>query len=183
MSDNFIVLGVGGAGVNVVRALGYKNSLLIDSYQFGSIEGVLEFVKAQGREENVILVSSPAGAFSSAVLKSVCAVLKSKGSKVFFIGIMPFHSESPERKMRGDAVVKELRKSVEAATIVENENFASSMMEYSWPQVLTRINDYIDGLVKNIISRNQDKYPTEGISTSTPEMFAEFKSSVNVSLQ
>ena len=65
MSDNFKVLGVGGAGVNVVRALGYENSLYIDSNSFGSMEGVVDFVNSQVKGTKVVVVSSPAGQFSS----------------------------------------------------------------------------------------------------------------------
>jgi cell division GTPase FtsZ len=155
MSDNFKVLGVGGAGVNVVRSLGYVNSVYIDSSHFSSLEGITEFLGKQAREENVVIVSSPAGKFSSSVLKTVCNVLNSKKDRVNLIAIMPFHSESPERKKRGDLVLKDLRGAVESTAIVENENFASSMREYPWTHVMSRVNEHIDGLVREFVSQTQ----------------------------
>ncbi|MGC8562615.1 MAG: hypothetical protein ACP5UZ_03115 [Thermoplasmata archaeon] len=181
MSDSFKVIGVGGAGVNVVRALGYRNSVYIDSSHFGDMEGIIDFANSQGRGEKIVVVSSPAGQFSSSVLKPVCSALNSNGNRIFFISIMPFHSESPERKVRGDAVLKELKKSVETMSIVENENFASSMKEYPWNHVLTKINEHIDGLVKSIISEN-GIYQNESPNVSSHVGQAEFGTSINASM-
>ncbi|MCL5874307.1 MAG: hypothetical protein M1161_03080 [Candidatus Thermoplasmatota archaeon] len=153
MSDNFKVLGVGGAGVNVVKSLGYTNSVYIDSYHFDSLEGIVEFLGKQARGESVVIVSSPAGEFSSSVLKTVCNVLNSKEDTIFLIGIMPFHSESPERKKRGDQILRDLRGAVASTAIVENENFASSMSEYPWMHVMGRVNEHIGSLVRGFVSQ------------------------------
>ncbi|MCL4449709.1 MAG: hypothetical protein M1386_00110 [Candidatus Thermoplasmatota archaeon] len=182
MSDNFKVLGVGGAGVNVVRALGYENSLYIDSNSFGSMERVVDFVNSQVKGTKVVVVSSPAGQFSSSVLKPVCSALNSNGNKVFFIGIMPFHSESPERKVRGDMLMRELKRSVEITSVVENENFASSMKEYPWTNVLAKINEHIDSLVKSIVSENVKSLAGENSSISKQVEQSGFQSSVSISL-
>ncbi|MCL6003233.1 MAG: hypothetical protein M0Z77_02145 [Thermoplasmatales archaeon] len=181
MSDNFKVLGVGGAGVNVVKALGYRNSVFIDSYGFDNLEGVEAFVKAQGKGERVIVVSSPAGEFSSSVLKSVCRILNSNGNSVFLIGILPFHSESPERKKRGDVVLRDLRKNVENTAIVENENFASSMKEYSWTQVLSRINEHVDNLIKGFVAQGTEEM-THREKVSDPENSLGFTPNVSIGL-
>ncbi len=164
MSDNFKVLGIGGAGVNVVKSLGYRNSVYIDSFRFDSPEGIEDFLKQGEKDERVVIVSSPAGEFSSRVLKSVCRVLNSKGDRIFLIGIMPFHSESPERKKRGDIVLRDLRRDVDSTAIVENENFASSMREYSWTQVLARVSEHVGSLVAGFVSQ------TDEISTGTSEI-------------
>ena len=155
MSDNFKVIGIGGAGVNIVKALGYSNSDYIDSSNFDSLEEISQFVWKQERNQRVVIVSSPAGEFSSTVLKFVCKALSSKGNKVFLVGIMPFHSESPERKKRGYGVLKDLRMTVDSSVIVENENFASTMSEYSWVQAMSRINEYVSELVKGFLSREE----------------------------
>ena len=154
MSDNFKVIGIGGAGVNIVKALGYSNSDYIDSSNFDSLEEISQFIGKQERNQRVVIVSSPAGEFSSTVLKFVCKALSSKGNKVFLVGIMPFHSESPERKKRGYGVLKDLRMTVDSSVIVENENFASTMSEYSWVQAMSRINEYVNELVKGFLSRD-----------------------------
>lgn len=158
MSDNFRVLGVGGAGINAVKALGYRNSIYLDSQSYDSLEGIKEFLTRTSRNEKVVVVSSPAGEFSSAVLETVCNALNSNGDSVFLIGIMPFHSESPERKRRGDAILRNLRKAVDSTAIVENENFASSMREYSWTQVLARINDHVADLVKGFVTLGGNQF-------------------------
>ncbi len=155
MSDNFKVIGIGGAGVNIVKALGYSNSDYIDSSNFDSLEEISQFIGKQERNQRVVIVSSPAGEFSSTVLKFVCKALSSKGNKVFLVGIMPFHSESPERKKRGYGVLKDLRMTVDSSVIVENENFASTMSEYSWVQAMSRINEYVNELVKGFLSREE----------------------------
>ncbi len=155
MSDNFKVIGIGGAGVNIVKALGYSNSDYIDSSNFDSLEEISQFVGKQERNQKVVIISSPAGEFSSTVLKFVCKALSSKGNKVFLVGIMPFHSESPERKKRGYGVLKDLRMTVDSSVIVENENFASTMSEYSWVQAMSRINEYVNELVKGFLSREE----------------------------
>lgn len=182
MSDNFKVLGVGGAGVNVVKALGYENSVCIDSNHFDSMEGVVDFINSQVKESKVVVVSSPAGQFSSSILKPVCSALSSNGNQVFFIGIMPFHSESPERKVRGDSVLRELKKSVEITSVVENENFASSMKEYPWTNVLAKINEHIDVLVKHIISENGKFHKSENQSISQHSGQSELHAGVSISL-
>jgi cell division GTPase FtsZ len=164
MSDNFKVLGIGGAGVNVVKSLGYKNSVYIDSFRFDSPEGVEDFLRQGGKDERVVIVSSPAGEFSSKVLKSVCRALNSQGDRIFLIGIMPFHSESPERKKRGDLVLRDLRRDVDSTAIVENENFASSMREYPWTQVLARVNEHVGSLVAGFVSKMDE------ISAGDPEI-------------
>ena len=43
MSDNSKVIGIGGAGVNIVKALGYSNSDYIDSSNFDSLEEISQF--------------------------------------------------------------------------------------------------------------------------------------------
>ncbi|MFG1445542.1 MAG: hypothetical protein AAE975_00010 [Thermoplasmatales archaeon] len=182
MSDNFKVLGVGGAGVNVVKALGYENSVYIDSSHFGSMEGVVDYVNSQVKGSKVVVVSSPAGQFSSSVLKPVCNALNSNGNRVFFIGIMPFHSESPERKVRGDMLMRELKKSVEVTSVVENENFASSMKEYPWTNVLAKINEHIDSLVKGIFSENGKLRAGDNSSASRQVEQTAFQGSVSISL-
>ncbi len=157
MSDNFRVLGIGGAGVNVVRELGYRNSAYIDSSSFETLQGVEEFIKGQGRNEKVVIVSSPAGGFSSMVLRTVCNALNSNGNRVYLIGILPFHSESPERKKRGEVVLRELGNSVETTEIVDNENFASSMREYGWTFAMSKINEYVGGLVRDLVIQGDER--------------------------
>ena len=156
MSDNFRILGVGGAGINAVRALGYKNSIFIDSNSFDSSKPISEIVKPGGKDDRIIIVSSPAGVFSSRVLKSICSVFNSRGNKVFLIGILPFHSESPERKRRGELLLRELNALVDSTVLVENENFASIMMERPWSEALDKINNYVGSLVRNFVSGSEN---------------------------
>ncbi len=156
MSDNFRILGVGGAGVNIVRSLGYENTVFIDSYHFNSLERIAEYLGNSTKEKDVVIVTSPAGQFSSSVLKTVCGVLNSMNVNISLIAVMPFHSESPERKRRGELVLKELKGDVESTEVVENENFASAMQEYPWTHVMSHINEHIRGLVNGIVSRVQD---------------------------
>jgi cell division GTPase FtsZ len=165
MSDNFRILGVGGAGINTVKALGYRNSVFIDSSSFDPSKAISDIVGRGGRDDKIIIVSSPAGDFSSSVLRSICNVFNSNGNRVFLIGILPFLSESPERKRRGELLLKELRGIVDSTVIVENENFASSMMERSWTEVLGKINDYVDSMVKSFVSSNGE---TEVVKSGEP---------------
>ena len=95
---------------------------------------------------------------------------------------MPFHSESPERKVRGDMLMRELKRSVEITSVVENENFASSMKEYSWTNVLAKINEHIDSLVKSIVSENVKSLAGENSSISKQVEQSGFQSSVSISL-
>lgn len=154
MSDNVIIFGIGGAGVNTVRALGYDNSAFIDSRKFQSLENVVDFVGKVKNGDKVVIVTSPAGEFSSSVLGPICTHFNSKGNRVLLVSIMPFHSESPERKRRGEILVREVEKFVDTSVIVENENFASAMQDYPLTTVLDSINSYVRSLVRNFISSN-----------------------------
>lgn len=152
MSDNFKIIAVGGAGINTTKDLRFENQLSIYSSKFGSIEEVREFVNSSINTDKSVVISSPAGEFSSLVLPTVCNTLHSRGEKIFLISIMPFLSESPDRKRRGERVLKNLKKSVDTTVIIENENFASVMMERSITEMFKKINHYIGLLVKDFIS-------------------------------
>ncbi len=182
MSDNFRVLGIGGAGANVVKELGYRNSAYIDSSSFDTLEGVENFVKGQGKNEKVVIVSSPAGCFSSAVLRTVCNALNSNGNRVYLIGILPFHSESPERKKRGEVVLRDLRNSVETTQIVDNENFASSMREYGWTQVMSKINEHVGSLVRNLVTQGEERVSVASKELATDRGQVSFASNSSASM-
>ncbi len=180
MSDNFKIIGVGGAGVNIVKELGYENSLFIDSSRLSASGGVDEFVRAQPKGGRVVIVSSPAGQFSSSVLNAICSGLNSRGNRVFFVGIMPFHSESPERRKRGEEVMMTISRMVDSAAVVENENFASSMMEFPFSQVMARINRYVDEVVKKFL--NIDVGPNDSVTETSgnTQRQAEFRPGISV---
>jgi hypothetical protein len=149
MSDNLKVIGIGGAGVNSIQNLDLRNKLLVDSARFKSLEDVKNFIEISNVTNKSIIVSSPAGEFSSSVLPTVCSTLHSRGENVYLISIMPFFNESPERKKRGERTLKTLKKNIDTLVVIENENFASSMIEHTVAEMFSRINSHICSLVKD----------------------------------
>lgn len=177
MSDNFKIIAVGGAGVNIVRDLTFENQLFVNSSKFHNIEDVYESVNSSTRTEKSVIVASPAGVFSSIVLPTICDRLHSRGEKVFLVGIMPFFSESSIRKKRSQRTLKILRKSVDTTVIVENENFVSAMGDRSISDMFKKINQYVEGLIKDFVSI-MDRVPdqrTVGMFRSEGETVADLE--------
>lgn len=155
MSDNFKIIGVGGAGVNAVRSLGYHNSILIDGKNYPDVKDASDVVGSLKRTELDVVVSSPSGEFSSSVLTSLCNLLHSRKEKVLLVSIMPFLSESPERKQRGERLLRDIKGLVDSSILVENENFASSMLDRPWTEALDNVNRYIGEVIQEFISRER----------------------------
>ncbi|MEM4119033.1 MAG: hypothetical protein QXR75_03675 [Thermoplasmatales archaeon] len=146
MSDKVLIIGIGGAGVNIAKSINYPKCILLDSSTVPSPDKALEKIDCRNQED-VIIISSPAGNFSSSVLPSVCNELNENGRKVSLIAIMPFNAESEERKIRAENTLRSLRKMVTSCEIVENENFASAMLEKPWSEAMDKINSYVQTLI------------------------------------
>lgn len=152
MSDNFKIIGIGGAGVNVLKGLNYRNSLFIDSRSYPNVQDVVRAVNSTEQTTKTIIVTSPAGDFSGSVLPSVCNTLHSKREEIVLISILPFLGESPERKIRGQKIIRDVRGLVDSSVLVDNENFASNMLDRSWSEAIENINGYVGRLVEDFIS-------------------------------
>ncbi|MEM0127713.1 MAG: hypothetical protein QXO03_01315 [Thermoplasmatales archaeon] len=146
MSDNVLIIGIGGAGVNIAKSINFPRCILLDSSTVPSPEKALDKIDSRNQED-VIIISSPAGNFSSSVLPSVCNYLNGRGNKVSLIAIMPFNEESEERKIRAENTLRSLRGMVASCDIVENENFASAMLEKPWNEAMDKINSYVQTLI------------------------------------
>ncbi|MEM0141138.1 MAG: hypothetical protein QXN66_03765 [Thermoplasmatales archaeon] len=150
MSDKVAIIGIGGAGINITKSINIPHATLLDSSTISSPDKALEKLDV-GSKEEVIIITSPAGEFSSSVLPSVCNALATKGKKIFLIAIMPFNSESEERKIRAENTLRGVKRMVASCDVVENENFASAMLEKSWKEAMDRIDSYVQTLIFKLV--------------------------------
>ena len=157
MSDKLNIIGIGGAGINIANKINYGKPVLISSSNCSSPEEAMDMIDSKNQPDDVVIIASPAGKFSSSILPTVCSKLNSRGKKIFLIAVMPFHFESSERKERAEVTLRNVRRMVASYKIVENENFASAMRDRTWTDVIERINLYVKGIViKQLLDNNSD---------------------------
>ncbi|MGC8645161.1 MAG: hypothetical protein ACP5UO_02690 [Thermoplasmata archaeon] len=157
MSDNINIIGIGGAGTNITKYIDYGKPTLLNSSTCNSADGVIEKIDFKNQSKDVVIITSPAGQFSSQVLPTVCSTLNSKGKRIFLIAVMPFHFESEERKERAERTMRTVRSMVDSYQIVENENFASAMLDRPWDDVIERINSFVKGILfKHLLHAGSD---------------------------
>ena len=144
MSDKFKIIALGDAGVNSISYI--QHSLLFKIRGKNDKQRANKFPKT----DYSIIVSSPAGLFSSANLLPIIEQLKAQGEKVFLISIMPFLSESEERSKRAVNVLNKVSKSLDKIFIIENENFAQRHFNENLDAFLNSINKNISDLINNL---------------------------------
>ncbi|MCL4412947.1 MAG: hypothetical protein M1526_06315 [Candidatus Thermoplasmatota archaeon] len=151
MSDKIKIIGVGGAGKNSIPKSFSDRSYIIASNLFHSVAEVKPFVDSLPKTDNTVIVTSPAGLYSSKVLPEICRTFHTRGERTYIVSIMPFNSESQERRKRAYDTLKSVKGLVDSTVYVENENFASSMSESRWDEMIDRINSKILSLINGFL--------------------------------
>lgn len=144
MSDKLKIIAIGDAGVNSISTVNHEFIYLFRNKDDWEKRGKIM------KTEYSIIVTSPAGRFSSRHLITLTERLKSNNEKVFLIAIMPFFSESSERMDRANETLQKLKGKVDHVIIVDNENFAQKYMNLPLGNLLDSINNTISKLINDL---------------------------------
>ncbi len=144
MSDRFKIIALGDAGVNSVTSVNHTFIYRLRNREEWENRGTFK------RTDYTIVVASPAGNFSSKHLPTLLEGLKSRGEKIFFIAIMPFKSESPERDRRATNTLVKIQKNIDKTIMIENENFAQKYVNSSVKELLDKINETVSELIDSL---------------------------------
>ncbi len=156
MSDNFKIIGIGGAGINSIPPSFSDKSFKISSENFHGFPALKTDLMKMDKTERTLIISSPAGLFSSYVLPEILRTLNEKGERLIFLSIEPFSSESKERRFRANETVRNIKKYLRTLVRIENDNFISSMKDSSWTEFLDKVNSHISTLVEGLIKMDDD---------------------------
>ncbi len=156
MSDKFKIIAIGGAGANNIPSAFTDKSYVFTFSNFTNIQTLKENISRMERTDKTIIICSPAGMFSSSILPEVLRSINAKGEKIIFLSIEPFSNESPDRRRRANETIKNIKRYIDTLIRIENDNFVTYENNYSWNEMLTRINNHIANLVKGLINMNED---------------------------
>lgn len=177
MSDSFKIIGIGGAGINSIPPSFSDKSFKISSENFHGFQALKTDLMNLNRTERTLIISSPAGLFSSYVLPEILRTLNERGETLIFISIEPFSSESKERRARANETLRNIKKYLKTLVRIENDNFVSSMENSSWAELLDKVNSHISTLVEGLIkmdygipdTREIGLYHSEGVTVEELE--------------
>ncbi len=172
MSDNFKIIGIGGAGINSIPPSFSDKSFKISSENFKGFQNLKEDLNEVKRTERTVIISSPAGLFSSYVLPEIVRTLSERGEELIFLSIEPFSNESGERRTRANETLKNIKKYLKTLIRIENDNFISSMENSKWTDMIAKVNTHISKLVEGLIKMENDLPETREMGLYHSEGFS-----------